>query len=243
MNIKPKIGIAGSIIIDKSGNFPGYRRAYVNEDYVESVIRAGGVPYIIPVLEDLNIIKEYAKNIDGLILSGGHDINPLLWKEEPNKNLGETFPERDNFELMLIRSILEEGKPILGICRGEQILNVYFGGTLYQDLSLKKDGSIRHDQKIRPDLVTHTVDIKKDSLLYKILEVDSLLVNSFHHMAIKNIGKGFDVVATSKDGVIEGIEMQDKNIIAVQWHPEMLSKNNQLMQKLFNYFITIASKE
>lgn len=243
MRLKPIIGISGSIIVDSSGNFPGYERAYVNNDYVESVIRAGGVPYIIPVTDDEELIKEYTKNIDCLILSGGHDVNPLLWEEEPIKELGETFPKRDRFEFLLIENMLEEEKPILGICRGEQILNVYFGGTLYQDLSLKKGSNIRHNQKLKPDLETHTVEIEKESLLYEILKKDKILVNSFHHMAIKDVAVGMKVTAFSKDSVIEGIEMREKNILAIQWHPEMLSKTNGLMQRLFNYFVSISNKE
>ena len=139
--------------------------------------------------------------------------------------------------------MLEEEKPILGICRGEQILNVYFGGTLYQDLSLKKDSNIRHNQKVKPNLETHTVEINKESLLYEILKKDNILVNSFHHMAIKDVAVGMKITALSKDGVIEGIEMREKNILAIQWHPEMLSRTNGLMQRLFNYFISISNKE
>ncbi|MDX8337257.1 MULTISPECIES: gamma-glutamyl-gamma-aminobutyrate hydrolase family protein [Cetobacterium] len=243
MSSKPIIGISGSIIVDGSGNFPGYKRAYVNNDYVESVIRAGGVPYILPITEDPEIIKEYTKTIDGLILSGGHDVNPLLWGEEPKKELGEIFPKRDNFEFLLIENMLEEEKPIFGICRGEQILNVYFGGTLYQDLSHKKDCDVRHNQKTTPSLETHTVIIEKSSQLYKVLEEENILVNSFHHMAIKDVAPGFEIVALSKDCVVEAVEMKDRNIMAVQWHPEMLSKTNKIMQKLFNYFVSISSEE
>ncbi|MGL4510573.1 gamma-glutamyl-gamma-aminobutyrate hydrolase family protein, partial [Cetobacterium sp.] len=119
----------------------------------------------------------------------------------------------------------------------------YFGGTLYQDLSLKKGSNIRHNQKLKPDLETHTVEIEKESLLYEILKKDKILVNSFHHMAIKDVAVGMKVTAFSKDGVIEGIEMREKNILAIQWHPEMLSKTNGLMQRLFNYFVSISNKE
>ena len=138
--------------------------------------------------------------------------------------------------------MFEAKKPILGICRGEQVLNVYFGGTLYQDLSYKKGEKLKHNQKSRPHLETHTVQIEKHSKLFQIFEKEYVLVNSFHHMAIKDVAEGFKVVATTRDGVVEAIEMEGEDVIGVQWHPEMLSKTNPLMSKLFNYFVSISKK-
>ncbi|MBC2850206.1 gamma-glutamyl-gamma-aminobutyrate hydrolase family protein [Cetobacterium sp. 8H] len=241
MKRKPIIGISGSIIRENSGDFPGYERAYVNNDYIQSVIRAGGIPYIIPVTEDEEIIREYSRNIDGLILSGGHDVNPLLWSEEPLKELGEVFVERDKFDFLLIETVFELKKPILAICRGEQILNVFFGGTLYQDLSYKKDSFVKHNQRYTPTFESHSIEIEKNSKLFEIFKEKNLFVNSFHHMAIKDVAPGFKKVAVSKDGVIEGIEMcGEEFIIGVQWHPEMLSKKNIKMQKLFNRFVEVS---
>lgn len=238
------VGISGSIIIDGSGNFAGYKRAYVNDDYVQAVIREGGIPYILPITSDISVIEEFAKNIDVLILSGGHDINPLLWKEEPSKNLGEIFPERDNFDFTLLENMEKLKKPILGICRGEQVINTYFGGTLYQDINSLEWATLKHNQKNRPDLVTHTVNIEKNSKLHEILGEEEILVNSFHHLAVKTVAPGFKAVGFAKDGVVEAIEKQGNNLVlGVQWHPEMLAEKNNIMRKLFKYIINEAKKE
>ncbi|WP_426711260.1 gamma-glutamyl-gamma-aminobutyrate hydrolase family protein [Cetobacterium sp. SF1] len=239
---KPIIGISGSLIIDEGGMFPGYERAYVNNDYVQSVVRAGGIPYIIPMVYDDEVIKAQIENIDGLIMSGGHDVNPMLYGEEPCKELGGIMPRRDKFDMLLIKNALELKKPILGICRGEQILNVASGGSLYQDLKFIEGSYIKHNQGHLPDYPTHTITIKQDSKLYSILGEETL-VNSFHHLAVKTVAPGFKAVAYSKDGVIEAIEKDgDLFVMGVQWHPEMLSASYENMQKLFIKLIEEAKK-
>ena len=135
--MKPIIGISGSVIIDDSGIFPGYRRSYVNEDYVDSVIQNGGIPYIIPFNENEEVIKEQLLNVQGLILSGGHDVDPHNYKEEPEQKLGDIWPERDQFDMLLLKLAEENGVPVLGICRGAQIINVYHGGTLIPNIEIK----------------------------------------------------------------------------------------------------------
>lgn len=239
---KPIIGISGSLLRDEDGDFAGYERAYVNNDYITSVVSAGGIPYIIPLIEDEDIILAHAELIDGLIMSGGHDVNPLLYGEEPCKELGEILPKRDAFDIFLIKAVMNLKKPILGICRGEQILNVANGGTLYQDLKFSKNCYIKHNQKRLPNFATHTVMIEEKSKLYDILG-ESSLVNSFHHLAIKDVAKDFKVVAYSKDGIIEAIEKEGNVfVVGVQWHPEMLSKNYPNMLKIFEKLILEAKK-
>lgn len=237
------VGVTGSVIVDSGSNFPGYKRAYVNDDYIKGVINGGGLPYILPITSNKDVIKSYAENIDVLILSGGHDVNPLLWNEEPEKRLGEIFPERDFFDLLLIEEVFKLKKPILGICRGEQVLNTYFGGTLYQDIEGLDWVKIKHNQQRRPELGTHTVKIEKESKLYSILEKEEIMTNSFHHMAVKDVPKGFKAIAHSKDGVIEGIEkIGEEFVLGVQWHPEMMAESDSNMQKLFNYIIALGEK-
>lgn len=237
------VGITGSIIVDSSGNFLGYKRAYVNDDYIQGVIHGGGVPYILPIIDNKEIIKEYAKTIDILILSGGHDVNPLLWKEEPNKHLDEIFPERDEFDFMILEEMYKLKKPILGICRGEQIINTYFGGTLHQDINSLEWVNIKHNQGKRPEIGTHTVDIDKESKLFEIIEREEIITNSFHHMAVKDVAPNFKVVARSKDGVIEAIEKNgDEFILGIQWHPEMMGRKDMKMQKIFDYIIELGKK-
>lgn len=239
---KPIIGISGSIMKDSTGDFAGYERAYVNNDYVESVVRAGGIPYIIPLVEDEDVIKEQAKFIDGLIMSGGQDVNPMLFNEEPCKELGDILPKRDTFDMVLIREVANLKKPILGICRGEQILNVTFGGTLYQDIKFSEGSYIKHNQKKLPNFATHSVGIVEGSKLYDILGREAI-TNSFHHLAVKSIAPGFKVVAYAKDGVVEAIEKDGEEfILGVQWHPEMLSKDYKNMAKIFETLIEKAKK-
>lgn len=241
MKDKKIIGISGSMIIDNGGSFPGYKRSYVNNDYVQSVIKAGAIPYIIPMNNDEDVIKLQLSLVDGLILSGGHDVNPLLYGEEPHKLLSDIYPERDDFDLSLVKIATKLNMPILGICRGHQILNVANGGTLYQDLSLQENTYIKHNQGKLPSQGTHTVNIDRDSILCSILG-DTAIVNSFHHLGIHEVGKNFKAVAHSKDGVIEAIERQNPFALGVQWHPEMMSINNKNMLNIFKYFIEQCNK-
>lgn len=236
--MKPVIGISGSILVNKGNAFTGYRRSYVNQDYVESVLRAGGIPLIIPFNEDMEVTKEMVKKVDGLILSGGHDVDPKNYNEEPLLKIGEIFPKRDTFDITLYKTAVELKKPILGICRGFQIINVINGGNLYQDLSYASFVKIRHDQVDNPTVATHSVELKDGTFLKEILGEETR-VNSFHHQILKDVAEGFKVVAKSPDGVVEAIEKitDDMFVIGVQWHPEMLSQSRIDMQNVFNNFI------
>lgn len=206
---KPIIGISGNIITDSSGNFAGYHRAYVNDDYIDSVVQNGGIPLMIPLNEDKEIVREQVRAVDAILLSGGQDVSPLNYNEEPSPKLGETFPQRDQFDFQLIQYAMEENKPILGICRGIQIINTYFGGSLYQDLSDFENKVIMHNQAKNPQLPTHTVTIERNSKLFEIFKEEKLLTNSFHHQAVKEVGKGLAVTARTSDGIIEAIEHRD----------------------------------
>lgn len=235
--MKPIIGISGSEIIDDGGSFPGYRRSYVNEDYIDSVIKNGGIPYIIPFNEDDDVIKAQAAMIDGLILSGGHDVDPHLYHEQPEQKLGTTWPARDHFDMTLL-AIAEERKiPVLGICRGAQIINVAHGGSLYQDISYCEGKTLRHDQGRTPSLPTHGMQVVKNSHLAEVLGKTDFLVNSFHHQLIKDVAPDLKAVASSPDGVVEGLENESGNVLAVQWHPEMLHRNPDVafMNNLFKF--------
>lgn len=235
---KPIVGISGSIIIDSAGNFPGYRRSYVNEDYVKSVIKNGGIPYIIPMNNNVEVVKEQINNVDGLILSGGHDVTPRYYNQEPYKNLGGILPERDEFDFKLVEFAKEKNIPILGVCRGCQILNVYYGGSLYQDLSLKNGANIKHNQVNFPSMTTHSVDLVDGTRLKELFKEESIMVNSFHHQIIDEVAPGFVASAYSKDGVVEAIEKPEyKYMLAVQWHPEMLHSVEEKMNLLFRELI------
>jgi len=242
MSKRAIIGISSSIIVDNSGSFAGYKRAYVNKDYVDAVIRAGGVPLIIPFSTDKEVIISQAQLIDGLILSGGHDINPYNYGQEPSQKIGETFPERDTYEMILLEESKKRNIPILGICRGFQLINVAAGGTLYQDLSLIPGNILKHNQISNPTLKTHKVEIKENSFISSIFGKETM-VNSFHHQVIDKVANDFIVVAKASDGVVEAIEHKTyKFLVAVQWHPEMLAVNCEKARELFSKFVEEAKK-
>lgn len=229
------IGIGGNLKFDVGGMFPGYARSYVNDDYVQAVKSAGGVPIILPVIDERELIRRQLQNIDAVILTGGYDVNPQLFGEEPHKLLGDTLKERDDFDMILIQESRKLGLPILGICRGLQILNVTAGGTLYQDCSEADNSFVRHWQSHRPDQATHSITISEDSALFDIFGKNTQ-VNSFHHMAIHKLAEGYRATAHAADGIVEGIESTTGSwVLAVQWHPEMMhrvSKNTLDMFKL-----------
>ena len=235
---KPLIGISGSHIVDDHGTFAGYHRSYVNDDYIRSVIEAGGIPIILPFSSNDQVVKETLSHVDGLLLSGGHDLCPLTYGEEPLQGIGAVWPERDHFDFLLTKEAEKRGLPIMAICRGHQVVNVVHGGSLYQDLRYDKNCYIKHSQNQDPATATHTVDIDKDSRFAKIIGAVSLITNSHHHQTIKAVGKGLKVTARAKDGTIEALEGTGKNyLMCYQFHPEMMSINNKAARLLFQDFV------
>ncbi|MBG9988742.1 gamma-glutamyl-gamma-aminobutyrate hydrolase family protein [Aerococcaceae bacterium DSM 111176] len=212
---------------------------YSPRHYTLAVERAGGIPVLLPLTET-NQAEAYIKMVDGLLLTGGQDISPHLYGEEPRAVIGEVSPQRDSAEIALIEAAIKHNKPILGVCRGMQLLNVHFGGTLYQDLSENPDVTVQHVQKSLPTISTHSIETKENSRLYKAFGKNTL-INSFHHQAIRDLGKNLTVTAYSKDKLIEGFESEEHNIVAVQWHPEITFDSNQDSLNLFNDLIKRAS--
>lgn len=233
---KPIIGITSSH--EKENGLRNYHRTTVSIDYTKGVIEGGGIPIVIPTTGDIEIIKEQLNLIDGLILSGGPDINPIYYGEDFKEKIGVISPERDDNEIKILKEFLKTEKPILGICRGHQLLNVYFGGTLYQDLSYFEMEPLKHRQDLYPELEIHNVAIEKNSILENLYG-ESIRTNSFHHQAINKLGEGFKVIAKSSDGIVEAIEKIDhKFCLGIQWHPEMMvARGNKDMIKIFKLLI------
>lgn len=215
----------------------------IENSYALSILEAGGVPVLIPVCTDIEILRETVKRLDGLLLTGGGDINPLFAKEDPIPQLQEYNIIRDQYDFTLVKLATDRCIPIFGICRGHQVINLAFGGNNYQDIySQRQTPTLKHSQSVSREYGSHTVLIEKESLLFNIMGTDSIVVNSFHHQAIKDVAPGFHVSATSPDGIIEAMEGRPAYpIFSVQWHPEKMAvRPDQQMQRLFHYFVNEA---
>jgi putative glutamine amidotransferase len=247
--MKPLIGVTGYYVdhseIGKEGlrGLPGQDMAIFSYDYIRSLQRAGATVVLLPI-EEADQIDSTLNQLDGLLLAGGADINPLYYGDIPQSYLGTVEEERDNFELNLARQALERDIPILGICRGLQVLNVAAGGSLYQDLEHEMGPEHFHArEQFRKWQGSHSVNLREGRKIYEAIGEKSLMVNSFHHQAVKTLGRDFEVSAWSFDGVIEAIESKAHHYVAaVQWHPEMMSERDVLQQRLFNHFVNEISK-
>ncbi len=210
----------------------------LNQDYVDAVFRAGGVPVLLPLTEDEKIMREMLCRVDGLLITGGADVGPDMYGEEKLPCCGETAPRRDRFEFPLCRLALEKDMPIFAICRGHQVLSCALGGTLYQDVAEQFGPKLKHPQYDIPRDKVHDMSVEEGSLLHKITGMTWFAVNSRHHQAVKTPGAGLKVIAHAPDGLIEGVELPGKKfVLGVQWHPEALSDRYAEAQALFNAFV------
>ncbi len=210
-------------------------RKYMKSKYQKS-LEAAGAKAIWIELEDTQQAVADAMKCDGLLLPGGADVNPKMYGENPVPECGKPNIIRDGTEPEILAAFLEADKPVLGICRGAQILNVALGGTLCQDI--KASQKINHSDFLHRANVTHKVSIKEGTKLYSIVGQKSLLVNSIHHQTVKGLGQGLTVCAKSEDGFIEAIERpQNSFCLAVQWHPEHMAKKDKYQQRLFEAFV------
>ncbi len=234
------IGLTHSIQQDE-------KRLYMPASYANVIREAGGTPIILPLTSCDQDIAAYAELIDGLLLSGGDDVDPRAYGEDQLWSCGDISPLRDEFEIKLIRTLLEKhpDKPILGICRGAQILNVALGGTLYQDLKSQQPGCICHQQHQMSAYAAHGVEIRAGTKLHAIYGSTQVTVNSFHHQAVKELAEGLIQTAAAPDGVVEGFEKPDHPYcVAVQWHPELLvsREENAAHKRLFRSFAEACKK-
>lgn len=221
--------------IGLSGNFNGEAHLLAKA-YVNAVLQAGGTPLILPPNREEDVVEKMLDVVDALLFTGGGDFTADVLGEALHPSVSGLNPERDAFEMPLIKKALQRQLPILGICRGEQLINIAMGGSLYQDIPSQTVNPLPHSQQISRDSCSHQVLLQEGTLLSHLLGEERQAVNSFHHQAIKSIGKGLRIAAIGTDGIIEAVESDEgKPIIGVQWHPECLTESRPVMKKLFEW--------
>jgi putative glutamine amidotransferase len=237
--MRPYIGISCGTFRDRDWCPPAN---FLRKNYTDAIVAAGGVPFIIPVIDDLDVLRALYDRVDGILISGGGDIDPRKYGEAPLAGLGPIDPARDDIELPLARWAVEDGKPILGICRGSQVINVALGGTLYQDIPSQIHTSLVHDSSFtRQDwtYMAHDLRLDPNSKLARVFGTTSFYTNSLHHQSLKAIAPGLRAVGWAPDGVVEAIEGDNGHfLIGVQCHPEALQATaDPRWRALFKQFV------
>ena len=213
-------------------------RSGISREYSEAVIRAGALPFLLPVTTEQQAIWEQVSRMDGVLLSGGYDIAPSYYGQQPHRSLGKVDGMRDEYEMKILEAAMAQKKPVLGICRGIQLMNVYFGGTLLQDVLSAGPQIFGHDQTCERHLPSHEIEIAPGSWLEGIYG-QRAMVNSFHHQAVDAVAPGFCVTARTGDGIIEAMEDPARNCYAVQFHPEMMAEKDSKAQAVFDAFVAM----
>jgi len=227
--------------VSKTGS-PTYQSRQVD---IEAVLAAGGLPVLLPAAIPLEEVPALVAKFDGFYLTGGGDLDPTLYGEQSHERVYGVQPERDTFELALVREVLAEDKPLLTVCRGTQVLNVACGGTLYVDIASQLPHANKHDwwPTYKRNKLVHSVSVSEESFLAAILGEVELQTNSLHHQSVRHTADELRCVAHTSDGVVEGIEHPGKRfVIGVQWHPEWL-QDQQPMRNLYQAFINACKNE
>jgi putative glutamine amidotransferase len=220
----PLIAVSANIFPAEDRRFYKNKPLYVAEGLiVDRVAQAGGAPVVLPAIDSPALVEVWADHIQGLVLSGGADVSPGTYGEAPAHPDWAGQPARDAFELALYRACRSRGVPVLGICRGCQLINVAEGGSLWQDLTTMREGSLLHRSQELYDALGHRVTVEPRSLLGRVIGAAEVSVNSIHHQAIKQLAPALEAAAFAPDGVIEGVvHRQTEDVLAVQWHPEWM---------------------
>ena len=230
-----ELRIPGEVTTPAHDHEPKRHDLALNLAYPGAVSAAGGAPVVIPPFVPEDELESLLERVDGVVLSGGPDIHPSLYGQEEHEELGPTFPSLDRFELALVRRALERDLPLLGICRGAELLNVARGGTLVQHLP-------GHRQQEEGRVATHDVRVEEDSPLSRALGTTRTAVNTFHHQAVDELGGGVRAVAWADDGTVEGIELAGPEFaVGVQWHAEGLI-DHDAQRSLFAAFVAAATR-
>lgn len=243
--MKPLIGITTGEIYNLTSSWSpqAYGQSYT---YSDAIIRAGGIPVLIPLMADSDTLEQLYGKLDGILFAGGNDINPQLYKEEASEYVIDVSDKRDKVEATLLKWTLRDKKPLLGICRGAQLWNALLGGSLYQDIATDLPTATDHDISTKlQDLehLAHKLKVDESSRLSKIIDSTSINANSHHHQAFKVLGEGIKASAWAEDGVIEAIESHDDAYaIGIQCHPESLEAVEPKWSLVFKSFINSASK-
>lgn len=212
--------------------------------YINAVLRSGGAPVLLPFGVDKEAVASVLAAADGVIFTGGGDVNSLVFGEEPHPRSTRQDPARDEMELEAARLAMEMSLPVLGICRGIQLLNIALGGTLIQDIPTQVPDANKHSSTGLAPVLLHNIDVEEGSLLARVLRGTDMAVNSYHHQALKDLGKGLRVSALARDGVIEAVESDDgRPLLAVQFHPEEIAADYPRFQYLFDWLVGEAGKQ
>lgn len=245
MSRRPVIGIATQTLAALPGERPPCW--VMGRTYIEELRKVGAIPWIIPLVpHDTETLQQIFDRLDGVFITGGVDVDPCHYGESKLPLCGDTDPDRDAVEIALLRHALKQNLPVLAVCRGIQILNVTCGGTLYQDVTAQVPTAIKHDyfptrEKPSRKYLAHDISVKPNSRLGRILSDEVVPVNSMHHQAIKSLAPNLAPTARAADGIIEAVEsLDDRFLIAVQWHPEELTESHPGMARLFSSFAEAA---
>lgn len=247
--MEPVIGISTDFTAGSERSRPDILQEeptqFLRYRYVRIVADLGGLPVALPLLDETRLINHLVDRIDGLLLTGsGPDLDPRLYGQWKRYSFSQVRPERAKFEILIARAMLRANKPIFGICGGLQLLNVAMGGTLYQDIASQIDTCIRHRSAGGSRPAGHWVRIVPGTLLHRTVRSVRIRVNSAHHQAPNQPGRGLVVNATAADGIVEGLESPDRDfVLGVQWHPENLYSRDEIQRRLFKAFLTAARKE